>query len=216
VLFDLLGELVMEEKLLAYVSRMTGEQVAAGTQVILSSTQRVQLIGWLNAQGVTADINRFKSNLISVDQLLAIAAGSDVPDAPAGAAEKPIRKAPLASKKYSVGAAPQMLGVGIDIQPVDAMPEASDYRTDSFYKGNFSPRELAHCIEKGSPRESLAGIWAAKEALLKAGAASRPANGALGEIEISYDAAGAPRYPNCLISISHAAGVAVAVCIRTA
>jgi phosphopantetheine--protein transferase-like protein len=206
----------MEEKLLAYVSRMTGEQVAAGTQVILSSTQRVQLIGWLNAQGVTADINRFKSNLISVDQLLAIAAGSDVPDAPMQSGTTTVRKVALPTKKYSVIASSQMLGVGIDIQPVEAMPEAGDYRTDSFYKGNFSARELAHCIEKGAPRESLAGIWAAKEAVLKAGAATRPANGALGEIEITHDAAGAPGYPGCLISISHDAGIAVAVCIRTA
>lgn len=206
----------MEEKLLAYVARMTGEPVAAGSQIILSSTQRVQLIGWLNGQGVAADINRFKSNLISVDQLLAIAAGSDVPNAPASAPEQPLRKAVLPTKKYSVAAAPAMLGVGIDIQPVDAMPEASDYRTDSFYKGNFSARELAHCIEKGSPRESLAGIWAAKEAVLKAGAAVRPQDGAMGEIEITHDAAGAPGYPGCLVSISHDAGIAVAVCIRTA
>jgi phosphopantetheine--protein transferase-like protein len=206
----------MEEKLLAYVARMTGEPVAAGSQIILSSTQRVQLIGWLNGQGVAADINRFKSNLISVDQLLAIAAGSDVLDVPSSAPEQTVRNVVSPTKKYSVAAAPAMLGVGIDIQPVDAMPAASDYRTDSFYKGNFSARELAHCIEKGSPRESLAGIWAAKEAVLKAGAAVRPQDGAMGEIEITHDAAGAPGYPGCLVSISHDAGIAVAVCIRTA
>lgn len=213
MLFDLLGELVMEEKLLAYVSRMTGEPVSAGAQVILSSTQRVQLIGWLNAQGVAADINAFKSNLIAVDRLLAIAAGSDVAGAPANAST-PTRKPAAVRKTYSVAAAPAMLGVGIDIQPLSAMPEASDYRTDSFYKGNFSARELAHCIEKGSPRESLAGIWAAKEAAIKAGAADRNEKGQLAEIEITHDAAGAPSYPGCLVSISHEAGIAVAVCIR--
>lgn len=202
----------MEEKLLAYVSRMTGEPVAAGNQVILSSTQRVQLIGWLNAQGVAADINRFKSNLIAVDQLLAIAAGTDLPEVRSESKLAP-RKPALPSKRYAA-AAPAMLGIGIDIQPVSAMPEANDYRTDSFYKGNFSARELAHCIEKGNPRESLAGIWAAKEAVLKAGAASRNESGELAGIEISHDTGGAPSYPGCLISISHEAGIAVAVCIR--
>jgi phosphopantetheine--protein transferase-like protein len=214
VLFHLLGELVMEEKLLAYMTRLTGAPVSGGSQVILSSTQRVQLIGWLNAQGVSANINSFKSNLISVDRLLAIAAGKEASASSADPAGTPIRKHALPSKRYAVAAAPAMLGVGIDIQPVDAMPEAVDYRSDKFYTGNFSPRELAHCIEKGNPRESLAGIWAAKEAVLKAGAAERPTTGELVDIEIVHDAAGAPGYPGCLVSISHAAGTAVAVCIR--
>lgn len=204
----------MEEKLIAYVSRMAGEPVAAGQQIILSSTQRVQLIGWLNGQGVTADINRFKSNLISVDQLLDLAAGRPVTEALTGDKDEKGQTKKQRAKSYSVGPVAPMRGIGIDIQPISAMPETTDYRADNFYKRNFTDRELAHSIQKGDPRESLAGIWAAKEAVLKAGAAVRSSSGEMADIEIVYDATGAPGFPGCLVSISHAAGVAVAVCIR--
>ena len=111
-------------------------------------------------------------------------------------------------------AAPVMLGLGIDIQAKSKMPKASDFRTDAFYKRNFTDRELAHCIEKADPLESFTGIWAAKEAILKAGAAARSETGELANIEVAYEASGAPTHPGCLLSISHEADLAVAVCIH--
>jgi phosphopantetheine--protein transferase-like protein len=178
----------------------------------------VQLISWLNSNGVPADINRFKSNLIAIDQLVAIADGREVLALPAvtksTSAPRSAVWRPTAARSTPTHSAPAMLGVGIDMQARSKMPEATDYRTDNFYKRNFSERELAHCIEKADPLESLAGIWAAKEAILKAGAATRSETGELASIEIVHNAAGAPTHPGCLLSISHEADLAVAVCIR--
>lgn len=208
----------MKDRLLAYLGRIIGEPVVAGTQVALSSTQRVQLISWLNSNGAPADINRFKSNLISVDQILAIADGRDTPVAPRSAKQvAPFQSAkarPMTAPAARSNNAPSMLGLGIDIQAKSKMPVASDYRTDTFYRRNFTDREFAHCIEKADPLESFTGIWAAKEAILKAGGAMRADNGELANIEILYDSSGAPNYAGCLLSISHEADIAVAVCIR--
>jgi phosphopantetheine--protein transferase-like protein len=218
LLRNVLGKLVMNDRLLAYLSRIVGDVVIAGQQVALSSTQRVQLISWLNSNGVPADINKFKSNLISVDHILAMAEGRDVPVAsPSAKPAAPNR--PVAARRVMARAtpplvAPVMLGLGIDIQAKSKMPAASDHRTDPFYKRNFTERELAHCIEKADPLESFTGIWAAKEAILKAGGATRADNGELANIEILYDSSGAPNYAGCLLSISHEADIAVAVCMR--
>lgn len=205
VLRDLLGELVMEAELLAFLSRMTGEPVAATDTIILSSTQRARMVAWLNEQGLAADFNRFKSNLIRVTAILDGSAGADVSEPPAPAAS-PSAPAAVAGTAF--------LGLGIDIQARASMPETTDYRADTFYAANFAPRELAHCIQQGDPLDSFAGLWAAKEAIVKAGAGVRGKNGALAEIEIVHEPSGAPTYPGCLISISHDHGVAVAVCIR--
>ena len=208
----------MKDRLLTYLSRIVGDPVIAGQQVALSSTQRVQLISWLNSNGVPADINRFKSNLISVDQILAMAEGREVPDVPPtaqpAAVNRPVAVRRVAARAAPTIAAPVMLGLGIDIQAKSKMPAANDYRTDPFYKRNFTDRELAHCIEKADPLESFTGIWAAKEAILKAGAAARSESGEVANIEVVYEASGAPTHPGCLLSISHEADLAVAVCIR--
>ncbi len=218
MLRDLLGKLVMKDRLIAYLNRIVGDTVIVGQQVALSSTQRVQLISWLNSNGVPTDINKFKSNLISVDQILAMAEGRDVPAGPQSAkpttTNRPVAARRAAAREALVLAAPVMLGLGIDIQAKSKMPQTSDYRTDPFYKRNFTDRELAHCIEKADPLETFTGIWAAKEAILKSGAATRSQSGELANIEVVYDALGAPTHPGCLLSISHEADLAVAVCIR--
>jgi len=205
VLRDLLGKLVVETELLAFLSRMIGEPVAATDTIILSSTQRARMVAWLNEQGVAADFNRFKSNLIRVAGILT--AEVSEPEAETAAAVPLPVAAPAAG-----GAA--FLGLGIDIQACASMPEATDFRADKFYAANFASRELAHCIQQGDPLDSFAGLWAAKEAIVKAGAGARGKNGTLAEIEIVHEPSGAPTYPGCLLSISHDHGVAVAVCIR--
>jgi hypothetical protein len=58
----------------------------------------------------------------------------------------------------------------------------------------------------------LCGLWAAKEAVLKSGHAS-PAGGNLRAIEISHDVHGRPVMAGCMLSISHTAKTAVAVCV---
>lgn len=197
----------MEARLIAFLERLLGEAVDPNGRVAVSSTQRAQIVAWLNSNGVAADFKRFKANLMSVAEMLA----GGATDSPAPAI-KAVIPALRTVRPVANGAGP--LGLGVDLQARTSMPEASDYRTDPFYARNFTARELAHCLQKADPLESLTGLWAAKEAVFKAGAAIPAKAGEFIDIEIITNEDGAPNYPGCLVSISHEAGMAVAVCVR--
>ncbi len=70
--------------------------------------------------------------------------------------------APLAADAKAEG-----LACGIDLELVESLPEASDYRTHEFYVLNFTEAERAYCSAQANPRMHLAARWAAKEALRK-------------------------------------------------
>lgn len=59
------------------------------------------------------------------------------------------------------------LQVGVDLQHIGALPEASDYWEHEFYRGVFAKSEIAHALVQPHPRSHLAGFWCAKEALRK-------------------------------------------------
>src|SRR5579863_2313267 len=100
-------------------------------------------------------------------------------------------------------------GVGIDIEEVAALPRVADLRKETFYTQNFTPREIAYCILQADPYVSLAGLWAAKEAIVKADGQWR--NRPFNTIEIGHTAEGKPEFAPMELSISHAGGMAVAV-----
>src|SRR5579859_771572 len=104
------------------------------------------------------------------------------------------------------------LSLGVDIEAIDSLPRATDFRREEFYKMNFTPREIAYCILQADPYSSFAGLFAAKEALVKADAAlrERPFN----QLGIGHSPEGKPLYPGFALSISHAHGTAVAVAAR--
>lgn len=104
--------------------------------------------------------------------------------------------------------------IGIDIEDVDSLPETTNYRDHPFFLENFSPTEISHCLQQVNTRASFCGLWAAKEAVIKAGIASSGVS--LGHIEIRHNASGKPIYPGCDLSISHSPAVAVAVCLAGA
>jgi phosphopantetheine--protein transferase-like protein len=111
--------------------------------------------------------------------------------------------------------APGGLRIGIDIEEVDQLPHADDYRDHPFYQDHFTPGELSHAIRQADPRASLCGIWAAKEAIVKSGLLPTVPDH-LREIEITHSAAGQPMLRGCQLSISHTPRTAVAVCIAGA
>lgn len=98
-----------------------------------------------------------------------------------------------------------ILGIGIDIEHVDNLPDTSDYRTDEFYSSHFSFEEIAHCIASHDPKLSFAGLFAAKEAIFKCSNVDD-----LRTIRIQFDVKGKPGCEGYLISISHSNGFAVA------
>ena len=109
------------------------------------------------------------------------------------------------SSKRPVGKGLNIQGIGIDIEHVDNLPDASDYRADAFYSSHFSTEEIAHCIASNDPKLSFAGLFAAKEAIFKCSIMDD-----LRTIRIQFDAKGKPSCEGYLISISHSNGFAVA------
>jgi len=116
--------------------------------------------------------------------------------------------------------------IGIDIVAIERMAEK--IKTPSFMKGVFTLEEQKYYKQKGEKAETLAGIFAAKEAVVKAlktGMVFRPT-----DIEICHEVSGIPyvvlhnnakeviekifkTLPTLHTSISHDGGVAVAVCM---
>lgn len=103
--------------------------------------------------------------------------------------------------------------VGIDIEDIDAMPRTNDFREEEFYKLNFSSTEIAYCILQPSPYASFTGLFAAKEAIVKANNSYR--NKPFNTIVINHDPEGKPEYPGFYLSVSHTNNMAVAVALQT-
>jgi phosphopantetheinyl transferase (holo-ACP synthase) len=189
--------------LIEYLSGLLNRSVSASESVHLSSAQRARLIGWLEASG-----QPFDSNAISARFEV-----SELARRLGAAPSQSERVCPREAASISVTAA-TVRGVGIDIQSVAELvnPAAiNDLKNDAELRTLFSLRELSYAAGKGNPAETLAGLFAAKEAIRKAdpGLLRQP----FSCIEILPDPLGAPQFPGFAISISHSAGVAVAIAI---
>lgn len=117
-----------------------------------------------------------------------------------------------------------MIGIGIDITPVERISSMQDKYGDKFLD------KLLAVGEQGGNVETLAGLWAAKEAVAKALGTGYSGFGPT-DICILRDALGAPSVElrgkakeiallrgvtTVKLSISHAAGLAVACAIALA
>jgi len=184
--------------LTAYLSRLTGTEVSADSPLRIRSVQRAALVSWARKQALPV---RF--------ELLAGSAATSARELLGDGGAVVAQATPLPALAPGL---PSGLAIGIDIEEVAALPEAGDYRAHPFFADNFTPAELGYCIRQADVRASLCGMWAAKEAIVKAGVADAPF-GQLRRIEIGHDARGRPVFAGCEISISHTARTAVAVCV---
>ena len=180
-----------QERVAAYLFRLTGAPV--GEVIVLSSAQKAALVSWARREAVTLNTRHLKGSHVTLTGLFSSGMGE-----------------PLAETK----AADQSLGgIGIDIESVETLPVADDYRTHPFYADNFAPSEIAHCLQSGDVKASFCGLWAAKEAIVKAGGGA-PRDNRLGHIVVRHDKDGRPASELGTLSISHSGGLAVAVCVR--
>ncbi len=111
--------------------------------------------------------------------------------------------------------------VGLDLETVASLPEATDYWEHEFYRKVFTRAELAYCLMADMPRTHLAGFWCAKEALRKCGDDMLRLE--LNSIQVSHNAAGRPllqileggewRSTPAALSISHTDTMAMAVVV---
>ena len=81
--------------------------------------------------------------------------------------ELPATSAPAQFNLKPSSEGPAPMACGIDIEDVESLPAASDYREDEFYKSSFTPAEIAYCVLQENPRMHFAARWCAKEALKK-------------------------------------------------
>lgn len=117
-------------------------------------------------------------------------------------------------------------GIGIDLCEVSRMEEAVSH--PAFYRRVLSENERAYLEKRGKRMgESAAGLFAAKEAFLKA-LGTGIHSLALSDVEIDHDGLGAPYYrlssgqlvamqlkgaKTAFLSITHDGGMAAAVCV---
>lgn len=104
------------------------------------------------------------------------------------------------------------LSVGIDMEKIASMPVVKDFREDAFYKMNFSAAEIAWCILQNNSYASFAGLFAAKEAIIKADNNYKSKN--FNTIEIDHLPGGKPVHDGFQMSITHTNDIAVAVAIK--
>lgn len=100
------------------------------------------------------------------------------------------------------------MNIGIDIEQCARL---ANLLTDKV----FAPRELAYLQSKNNALPTAAGLFCAKEAYFKA-KGTGVLRQQLPQVEIGHDANGKPYYvndPAAVLSISHTADTAVAVCI---
>jgi phosphopantetheine--protein transferase-like protein len=119
---------------------------------------------------------------------------------------------PVIANEYDGSSEEGNSSIGIDIESISAMPQATDFREAAFYQMNFSAAEIAYCILQSDPLASFAGLFAAKEAIIKADNIYQNKN--FNTIFIDHLPNGKPVHPGFQLSISHTGETAIAVAVK--
>ena len=102
--------------------------------------------------------------------------------------------------------------IGIDIEEISKMPKVTDFREAAFYTMNFTPEEIAYCVLQPDQYASFTGLFAAKEAIIKADNGYKKIT--FDKIFIDHLPGGRPVFDGFNISISHTENVSIAVAIK--
>jgi holo-[acyl-carrier protein] synthase len=117
-----------------------------------------------------------------------------------------------------IDSTPGELNVGIDVIEIERLRNKPlNKKNESFYRSIFTESELSYCMKYSDPYPHLAGIFAAKESLLKC--LAKPIE--MIEIEISHNPDGKPhisahtkiKATQVRISITHTRSIAMAIAI---
>ncbi len=85
-----------------------------------------------------------------------------------------------------------IVGVGVDLIEIDRVKLAHERFGKRFIDRLFTPQEAAYCLKKSDPYPSLAGRFAAKEAVIKAFSRGFGGRWKWNQIEVLRDEAGKP------------------------
>jgi len=106
----------------------------------------------------------------------------------------------------------QTHGIGIDIEEISNLPLTNDFREEEFYKMNFTSQEISFCNIQPDPYASFTGLFAVKEAIVKANSYYR--NIPFNKIFVDHLEDGKPVFGGFQISISHTNNIAIAVAVK--
>ena len=165
---------------------------------------------------------------LRVMDLIQLATGEREPTAQNGGNGAAIRhdisvRAPTPAESLTAGPIQSMqIGLGLDIQDIDAMPLTSDFRSHPFYHDHFVATEIATALLRPDPRVHLCGIFCAKEAAKKSHEALL--NERMTAFTVHHDAASKPHlgmterlngqaHFRFIVSISHTERFAAAACM---
>ncbi len=184
------------EGLAPFISRLLNRPVKTDEMLSLSSSQRARVRAWCTEHHIQYP---------NLRQPVSLSQFAELTEAPPIAEAAPSTDAPAPPARAG------SLALGVDIQSISELfPEhVSDFKADPQLTAIFTLRELSYAEAKPDPYQTLTGLFAAKEAIMKTSPTLMRM--ALNAIEVLPDERGAPVYGNHTLSISHSGGMAVAV-----
>ncbi len=190
-----------QQEIRIFLSKLTNTELANDSLLTLSSAQKARLYNWCQENKVKINIQKI-NGIFSIDELV----------------DKPIAlnlKNKVFSHEHRNLSADGFLptNIGIDIQVINELfpiSLESDCKDRDDLKSIFTLRELSYAQSRVDMRQTLTGIFAAKEAILKC----QHGEINLVDIEILPNKYGAPSFKNYLISISHSGEYAIAIAIN--
>lgn len=181
-----------------YFSKLLNSRVDENTVINLTSGQSVRAHAWLKANNFNTDDVNIRSSFTILQMM--------------GMPQSPLRPQ-LPQVEISSNLEPSTgmrVPIGVDIQSIRelfpfGMPD--DPKSDPELLSMFTIKELSYSQSKPNPLQTLAGIFAAKEAILKC------CNKEIGlaNLEILPDLWGRPSIKGYSISISHSVDYAIAI-----
>ena len=177
-----------KELLLEKFNLITGRHDEDINFDLLTSAQRARLISWAESEGLDIEVLGATSQQ---------AVGSK-------------------SNKNEVLDSFSKLAIGIDLQDQSELfaDLPLDMKSDAELLSIFTPREIAHAEGRPNPAETLTGIFALKEAIVKTGVYSNQPS-KFSDLEILHGPDGKPQFDGFSVSISHSSKLAVAAAIST-
>ena len=156
----------------------------------LTSIQRARLMSWMESENINTDI--LNNSTLDTKSNDYVKNNSEVINHPINS---------------------QFCFIGTDIQSIDELflNISGDIKSNSEFTNIFDETEIVYAESKRNTQETLAGIFAAKEAILKTGLYKNYQN--LNEIVITHNEDGMPLFQNFSLSISHSNNIAMAVAI---
>jgi phosphopantetheine--protein transferase-like protein len=184
-----------------YLGKLLNRPVAADTPLRLTSAQRARFNAWLQSSGLVV------SNPELTGQFTLAALLTGAPGVARPAAETTGTRSESASA----------LSLGIDMQSISELTATirnGDLKADPELVRLFTLQELSYAQARPKPHETLAGLFAAKEAMRKCRSEPQLSAEEFRALEVLPDLSGRPTAAGYQISISHSGDYAVAVALR--